>query len=78
MGDRNEFIPRDRYVAFEDDYATKVKYEDYFGKEKTFVSESGKTYEGEVTKDDYITNFMRKNVELSHMVGMEDNPSMSM
>ena len=78
MGDSNEFIPRDRYVAFEDDYATKVKYEDYFGKEKTFVSESGKTYEGEVTKDDYITNFMRKNVELSHMVGMQDNTSMSM
>ena len=78
MGDSNKFIPKDRYVAYDDNYATRVKYEDYFGKEKTFVSESGQIYESEITKDEYIINLMQKNVELSHTVMKEDSSSMKM
>ena len=68
MGDSNEFVPKDRYVAFEDDFENKREVSEYLGTDKTFKSDSGEVYNGEVTKDSYIQEFMQKNLELSHTV----------
>lgn len=66
--DSNEFVPKDKYIAFEDDFESKKLFEEYLQEAKTFKSDEGKTYSGDLTKDEYITYFLQKNQEYSHAV----------
>lgn len=74
----DEIIPKDRYVALENDFEHRRNIEDYFDNEHTFRSSKGEKYTGEVIKDAYVINFIRKNAELSHTVKHSDEGEMKM
>lgn len=75
MGDSNTFVPKDTYIAYEDDFENHRTIEEYFdGKEKKYISDDGQFYKGEVTKDSYVTEFLQSAYDLSHTVYVNPEP----
>ena len=64
------FSTKNTYVAFEDRYREKRHFnlEAYLMQSPQFVSKSGEIYTGDIASNEYLTDFLNNNIELSKTV----------